>query len=87
MKPTFFNRLVLAAFSLLAIACGGKGAEATAQTAGTGGRTLVVYYSFTGNVKTIASAIGSQLEADMVEIQPAEKGSTMPPTIMPSAAG
>ena len=74
MKPTFFNRLVLAAFSLLAIACGGKGAEATAQTAGTGGRTLVVYYSFTGNVKTIASAIGSQLEADMVEIQPAEKG-------------
>lgn len=38
-------------------------------------KTLVVYYSFTNNCRTIATDLKSQLEdADLVEVQPAEEG-------------
>ncbi len=38
-------------------------------------KTLVVYYSFTNNCRTIAYDIKSQLpDADLVEVQPAEEG-------------
>lgn len=37
-------------------------------------RTLVVYYSFTNNVETIVSNLKTQIECDVVEIEPAEKG-------------
>ena len=38
-------------------------------------RTVVVYYSFTNNCRTIAGELKSQLQdADVVEIQPAEEG-------------
>lgn len=35
-------------------------------------KTLVVYYSYTGNCKAIANTLLSQIEADVLEIQPAE---------------
>lgn len=38
------------------------------------GKTLIVYYSYTNNVKTIATELGKQIEADVIEVQPAEKG-------------
>ena len=38
------------------------------------GKTLVVFYSFTGNCKTLSSALARYAEADMLEIQPAEDG-------------
>ena len=38
------------------------------------GKTLVVYYSYTGNSREIVNTLTSQIEADVVEIQPAEKG-------------
>ncbi len=38
------------------------------------GKTLVVYYSYTGNCKQIAGALTNQITADVLEIQPAEKG-------------
>lgn len=37
-------------------------------------KTLIVYYSFTNNVRTIATELQSQTGADLVEIEPAEEG-------------
>ncbi|MBQ8070011.1 MAG: flavodoxin [Bacteroidales bacterium] len=38
------------------------------------GKTLVVYYSFTGNSEKIAKEIHSKVESDILEIKPAEEG-------------
>ena len=38
------------------------------------GKTLVVYYSYTGNSREIVNTLTSQIQADVLEIQPAEKG-------------
>lgn len=40
----------------------------------TTGKTLIVYYSFTNNVHTIANDLRTQIEADVVRVEPAEKG-------------
>ncbi len=37
-------------------------------------KTLVVYYSYTNNCHEIVTTLTSQIEADVLEIQPAEKG-------------
>lgn len=37
-------------------------------------KTLVVYYSFTNNVHTIVSDLRTQIEADVIRVEPAEKG-------------
>ena len=37
-------------------------------------KTLVVYYSYTGNCREIVATLTSQIQADVLEIQPAEKG-------------
>ena len=37
-------------------------------------KTLVAYYSYTGNARAIVTELTSQISADVVEIQPAEKG-------------
>ncbi len=51
-------------------------AETPANTGNTSktGKTLVVYYSYTGNCREIVNTLTSQIEADVLEIQPAEKG-------------
>lgn len=52
----------------------------------TNAKTLVVYYSFTNNVHTIVSDLRTQIDADVIRIEPAEKGIvTMLPTTMPLA--
>ena len=38
------------------------------------GKTLIVYYSFTNNVHTIVGDLRTQVEADVVRVEPAEKG-------------
>ena len=38
------------------------------------GKTLIVYYSFTNNVHTIISDLRTQIGADVVRVEPAEKG-------------
>ena len=38
------------------------------------GKTLVVYYSFTGNCKTLAAVLAGYVGADVLEIQPAQEG-------------
>lgn len=40
----------------------------------TAGKTLVVYYSFTNNVHTIVGDLCTQIEADVIRVEPAEKG-------------
>ena len=40
----------------------------------TGAKTIVVWYSYTGNTKGIVSELRSQRKADALEIQPAEEG-------------
>ena len=37
-------------------------------------KTLVVYYSYTNNCREIVTTLTSQIDADVLEIQPAEKG-------------
>ncbi len=37
-------------------------------------KTLVAYYSYTGNCKAITNALVNQITADVLEIEPAEKG-------------
>ena len=37
-------------------------------------KTLIVYYSYTNNVHSIVAALSKQIEADVVRIEPAEKG-------------
>ena len=40
----------------------------------TGSKTLVIWYSFTGNSTTIVKALRSHMTADALEIKPAEEG-------------
>ncbi len=37
-------------------------------------KTLIVYYSYTNNVERIMNELSTQIEADVIEIEPAEKG-------------
>ena len=37
-------------------------------------KTLIVYYSYTNNVEKIVDELSRQIEADIVEIEPVEKG-------------
>jgi len=48
--------------------------EAKAEVPDNTGKTLVVYYSYTGNCREIVNTLTSQTDADVLEIQPAEKG-------------
>ena len=48
--------------------------EVKAEEPANTGKTLVVYYSYTGNCREIVNTLTSQIEADVLEILPAEKG-------------
>ncbi|MCM1290529.1 MAG: flavodoxin [Bacteroides sp.] len=37
-------------------------------------KTLVVYYSYTNNIERVVNELKTQIECDVVEIEPAEKG-------------
>lgn len=49
-------------------------AMAVALTMALSAKTLVVYYSFTNNVHAIVSSLRSQIQVDIVRVEPAEKG-------------
>ena len=51
-----------------------KSSKVMAEVPANAGKTLVVYYSYTGNCREIVTTLTSQIEADVLEIQPAEKG-------------
>ena len=48
--------------------------EVKAEVPANSGKTLVVYYSYTGNCREIVNTLTSKIEADVLEIQPVEKG-------------
>ena len=75
MKKTFLSRVLLTLTGLLALACSSDdAAQVKAQPTETTGKTLVAYYSYTGDCRNIVSQLTTQIKADVVEIQPAEKG-------------
>lgn len=37
-------------------------------------KTLIVFYSYTNNVERIVNELRTQIEADVIEVEPAEKG-------------
>ena len=75
MKSSVICRLLLTVVCLLAVACSNdEEGQVNAQTTMKAGKTLVVYYSYTGNCRDIVTTLTSQIEADLLEIQPAEKG-------------
>lgn len=65
-KPTNSNAMKRTLLSLAALLITIAAAQA---------RTLIVYYSFTNNTRTIATDLQAQIaDADLVRIEPAEKG-------------
>ena len=75
MKKTFLSRVLLTLTGLLALACSSDdAAQVNAQPTETTGKMLVAYYSYTGDCRNIVSQLTTQIKADVVEIQPAEKG-------------
>ena len=73
-------RQILLFLSAILLCCCSTDNEVKAETpANTGnnsntGKTLVVYYSYTGNSREIVNTLTSKIQADVLEIQPAEKG-------------
>ena len=58
------------------LTCCSSESEVNAETQANAnmGKTLIVYYSYTGNCKAIVNSLAAQISADQLEIQPAEKG-------------
>ena len=58
--------------SLLMVCCT-KDDEVKAATVQEAGKTLVVYYSYTGNCQQIVESLTAQIQADVMRIEPADK--------------
>jgi len=70
-------RQILMILTAMLLTCCSSESEVKAQTnqvQANMARTLIVYYSYTGNCKDIVNSLASQITADQLEIQPAEKG-------------
>lgn len=58
----------------IVMACCSSMGESKAASADEAGKVLVVYYSYTGNSRQIVQSLTDQIDADVMEIEPAEKG-------------
>jgi len=65
---------ILFILSALLFSCCSSDNEVKADVPANVGKTLVVYYSYTGNCRAIVNTLTTQMQADVLEIQPAEKG-------------
>ncbi len=65
---------VLLFLAAMLFCCCSTDNEVKAEVPANTGKTLVVYYSYTGNCREIVTTLTGQIEADVLEIQPAEKG-------------
>ena len=65
---------ILSFFAAMLFCCCSGDNQVKAEVPANTGKTLVVYYSYTGNCREIVSTLTGQIEADVLEIQPAEKG-------------
>ena len=68
------KQIILFLTAMLFCCCSSDSEVKAEVTANAAGRTLVVYYSYTGNCREIVNTLVSQIQADVLEIQPAEKG-------------
>ena len=66
--------LLMAAMLLTCCSSDSEVKAETNQVQANMGKTLIVYYSYTGNCREIVNSLTAQIEADVLEIQPAEKG-------------
>ena len=69
-KMTALWMMIVLVFSL--VACGNTSSDSSAPTSTTDGKTLVVYYSASGNTERVAKDIAETAGADMFEIEPAQ---------------
>ena len=67
-------RQILLMIATMLLCCCSSDNEVMAEVPDNVGKTLVVYYSYTGNCREIVTTLTSQIQADVLEIQPAEKG-------------
>ena len=65
---------ILLFLTTLLLSCCSSDNEVKAEVPANAGKTLVVYYSYTGNCRDIVGTLTSKITADVLEIQPAEKG-------------
>ena len=65
---------ILLLLATMLLCCCSADSEVKAELPANTGKTLVVYYSYTGNCREIVNTLTSQIEADVLEILPAEKG-------------
>ena len=65
---------ILLLMAAMLLCCCSSDCEVKAEVPANAGKTLVVYYSYTGNCREIVNSLRSQITADVLEIQPAEKG-------------
>ena len=66
------KQIALILMSLLMVCCT-KDDEVKAATVQEAGKTLVVYYSYTNNCHEIVTSLTSQIQADVMRIEPADK--------------
>ena len=66
------KQIALIMMSLLMVCCT-KNSEVKAATVQEAGKTLVVYYSYTNNCHEIVTSLTSQIEADVIRIEPEYK--------------
>ena len=66
------KQIALIMMSLLMVCCT-KDDKAKAATVQEAGKTLVVYYSYTNNCHEIVTTLTSQIQADVMRIEPADK--------------
>ena len=66
------KQIALIMMSLLMVCCT-KNSEVKAATVQEAGKTLVVYYSYTNNCHEIVTSLTSQIEADVIRIEPEDK--------------
>ena len=65
---------ILMLMAALLLCCCSSDSEVKAEVPANAGKTLVVYYSYTGNCRELVNTLRSQITADVLEIQPVEKG-------------
>jgi flavodoxin len=71
MTSNFTRRTVLTAPALLSMAATAAYAQPTAASQGRGSKTLVAYFTRSGNTKVVAGTIHRGLGTDLFEIRPA----------------
>lgn len=86
MKRFLLCSMLLMAVTMLAIACSKDDAgqiekqgpstpsETDSDKGVSFGKTLIVFYSYTNNCRDIVNDLSTKIEADVLEIKPAEKG-------------